>query len=184
MADGSGLGNEELARRAAELEWILCDVDGVLTDGGLFYDRRGPSMLRFDVHDGLAFGLARAAGLKVGLISGRSSAALDRRATELGLDLLLSGIGDKAECFERFLAERQLSPRRIAYIGDDLPDLVVLGRCGLSFAPAGAVPEVRTIVHRVLGRAGGHGAVREMVELILRARGAWETVLSPFTFDG
>ncbi len=177
------LTESEWARRATELEWVLADVDGVLTDGGLYYDRRGHAMLRFDVRDGQGLKLAQQGGLKVGLLSGRSPAALERRASELGLDALLTGIHDKGAAFEAFLAQHGTVPRRVAFIGDDLPDLVVLGRCGLAFAPADAVPEVRTIVHQVTASRGGHGAVREMVEAILRARGAWDQVFRAYTFD-
>lgn len=177
------LSDPELARRAAELEWLLCDVDGVLTDGGLYYDRRGHSMLRFDVRDGLGFQLARRAGLRVGLLSGRSSAALEHRAAELGIEVLLSGVEDKAVALDSFLEQRATAARRIAFIGDDLQDLRVLGRCGLAFAPADAVPEVRAVAHRVLVADGGHGVVREAVEILLRARGDWDGLFTSFTFD-
>lgn len=176
--------DKEFERRAMELEWLLCDVDGVLTDGGLYYDRRGHQLLRFNAKDGLGLQLARQAGLKVGLFSGRGAAALDRRAAELGLDLCLGGITDKAAAFDDFLERHQVEPTRVAFIGDDLPDLVVLGRCGLAFAPADAVAEVRAVAHRVLATAGGHGAAREAVEAILQARGVWRQTFARFTFEG
>lgn len=179
----SGLTDAEFARRAAELEWILCDVDGVLTDGGLYYDRRGHGLLRFDVQDGLGLKLAQRAGIKVGLLSGRGGPPVDHRARELGLDAVLTDARDKADAFEKFLSQQGTTARRTAYVGDDLPDLVVLARCGLTFAPDNAVPEVKTVVHRILGSVGGHGAAREMVEAILRARGEWDRVLGTFTFD-
>lgn len=178
------LGEKELVRRAAELEWLLTDADGVLTDGGLYYDRRGHQLLRFNARDGMGLKLAQKAGLKVGVISGRSSRALDRRAAELKLDVCMQGAGDKRQALEQFLERQNTVPRRIAFIGDDLPDLVILGCSGLSFAPADAVPEVRTVVHRVLESAGGAGAVRETVEIILRARGVWDELFSQYTFDG
>lgn len=178
------LTDQELARRAAELEWLMCDVDGVLTDGGLFYDRRGPALLRFNVQDGLGMKLAQRAGLRVGVLSGRSSGALERRASELKLDALLMGVQDKRTEFATFLERHNTIARRVAFIGDDLPDLVILGQCGLSFAPADAASEVRTVVHRVMGAAGGHGAVREAVETILRSRGVWDQLFSSYTFDG
>jgi len=179
----SGLPDKEFARRASEVELILCDVDGVLTDGGLYYDRRGHGALRFDVKDGLGLKLAQRAGLKTGVLSGRASAALDHRAHELGLDIIVSGSRDKSAALDELLERHEITARRIAFIGDDLPDLVALARCGLTFAPSDAVAEVRTVVHRVLTAGGGHGAVREMVEAILRARGDWEKVVRPFTFD-
>ena len=178
------LDGQEFAQRALELEWLLSDVDGVLTDGGLYYDRRGHQLLRFHAKDGLGLQLAQQAGLRVGLFSGRAAGALDRRATELGLDLCLSGITDKSAAFDDFLERQHTEATRVAFIGDDLPDLTVLGRCGLAFAPADAVVEVRAVAHRVLDGRGGHGAVREAVEAILRARGVWQQTFARFTFEG
>ena len=178
------LTDQELARRAADLEWILCDSDGVLTDGGLYYDRKGAALLKFDVKDGLGLKLAQRAGLRVGILSGRASGALERRSSELKLDAVMMGVADKRAEFSSFLERHNTVARRVAYIGDDLPDLVVLGQCGLSFAPTDAVGEVQTVVHRVLSSPGGHGAAREAIEIILRARGAWDPLFSSFTFDG
>lgn len=177
------LSDKELSRRAAELEWILCDVDGVLTDGGLYFDRRGHRLLRFDVKDGLGLKLAQRAGLKVGVLTARSSQALERRAAELELDAVMTGAKNKNVELEAFLERHNTVAGRVAFIGDDLPDLVVLARCGLTFAPADAVGEVRTVVHRVLEATGGRGAVREMAELILKARGDWDSVFARYTFD-
>jgi len=178
------LTDRELERRAAELEWILCDVDGVLTDGGLYYDRKGSVTLRFNVRDGMGLKLAQLAGLRVGLISGRSAAAAEERAAELGLDAVHMGVADKLAELEDFLERHNTVPGRVAFVGDDINDLVLLGRCGLSFCPADAVEEVKAVAHQVLETRGGEGAVREMVEILLRARGDWETVFSRFTHDG
>ena len=175
---------EEFRRRAAEIQWLLCDVDGVLTDGGLYYDDRGHRLLRFDVRDGLGVRLAQRAGLKIGLLSGRASAPVERRARELGIDALAVGAENKGEAFEAFLARQDTSARRVAFAGDDLPDLAVLARCGLSFAPRDAVESVRVNVHRVLASRGGCGALRELVEILLRARGDWECVCRVYAPDG
>lgn len=177
------LDDAELHRRAAGLEWLLLDVDGVLTDGRLVYDGRSRETERlklFHVRDGLGVRLARGAGLKVGILSGRASAALTRRARDLGVDALITGRSDKATAFAEFLADHRADPDRVAYAGDDLLDLPVLMRCGLSFCPADAVDEVRDRVDHVLERSGGHAAVRELVELLLRARGAWAAAVAPF----
>jgi len=179
----SPLSVPELERRALDLKWILCDVDGVLTDGGLYYGHRHQSM-RFDVKDGQGLKLAQRAGLKVGILSGRDSMALQRRAAELGLDTVIAGRPEKGPAFDEFLADKGVSPRQVVFIGDDLPDLVVMARCGLSFCPADAVEEVRRVADIILERGGGRGAAREMVETLLRARGEWERTLSPFTFEG
>ncbi len=177
------LSDEELARRATEIEWLLLDIDGVMTDGGLYYDRWGHAFLRFDVRDGLGIRLAQRSGLKVGALSGRAAASLDRRASELDFDLVIKGSDDKSADFDAFLNKQEISARHVAFIGDDLPDLRVLGRAGLSFAPADAAAEVRAVVHQVLDRPGGAGAVRELVERLLRARGDWQRAIAAFTFD-
>lgn len=162
---------EGTAARARRLRWLLLDVDGVLTDGRLWYGADGAVAKAFDVKDGLGIELARAAGLRVGLLTGRSDAATDARARELGMDLVLRGRGDKREAFAAFLAEQGVAAEEVAYVGDDLPDLPVLAQCGLGAAPADAVEAVRRAAAVVLTRRGGRGAVRELVELILLWRG-------------
>ena len=173
----------DLAKRAQTLEWVLCDVDGVLTDGRLYFDGQGEALKAFNVRDGLGLRCLQQAGLKVGLLSARSSAALERRVENLGLDLLLSGRGDKDSGFDDFVDRSGCDPARVAYVGDDLNDLVVLARCGLGFAPADAAEEVRTVADVILGRRGGRGAVREMAEILLKTRGDWQKVLGTFAFE-
>lgn len=175
--------DELFARRAQGLEWLLFDVDGVLTDGHLVYTRFGEEAKVFHVRDGLALKLAQKVGLKVGILSGRKSKALEVRVHELGLDVLISGSRDKREDFETFLEEQGTQAGRVAYMGDDLPDLPVLGLCGLAFAPADAAAEVRDVVHRVLPQAGGQGAAREMIEQILKARGDWHRLLAEYSLE-
>lgn len=175
--------SDDLRRRAEQLEWLLLDVDGVLTDGTIFMSGRGESVKAFNVKDGLGIKIARSAGLKVGILSARRSQALERRASQLGIDLLMSGQEDKAAAFDRFLDQQSTSAGRVAYIGDDLNDLAVLGRCGLSFAPADAVEAVRAVVHVVLPIRGGRGAVRQMIEHVLEARGDWKHVLSDYSLE-
>ncbi len=173
----------DLAKRAQTLEWVLCDVDGVLTDGRLYFDGQGEALKAFNVRDGLGLRCLQQTGIKVGLLSARSSAALDRRAENLSLDLVLSGRGDKDSGFDDFIDSSGCDPARVAYIGDDLNDLVVLARCGLGFAPADAADEVRTVADVVLRRAGGNGAVREMCETLLKTRGDWQKILGGFSFE-
>lgn len=169
-----------LEARAAELDWLLFDVDGVLTDGRLVYGADGEQWKVFDARDGLGLKLAQRAGLKVGLLSGRESRALEGRAQEIGVDALVMNRPDKRAAFGEFLSAHATAARRVAYLGDDLVDLPVLLACGLAFAPADAAPEVRERVHHVLARPGGRAAAREMVEIVLRARGAWDGLLADF----
>lgn len=177
---GVVLTDEALAERARALEWLLFDVDGVFTDGRLVYGPAGEEHKVFHVRDGLGLKLAQKAGLKVGILSGRISEALRFRAGELGMDALVMDRSDKEPAFDEFLMSQDTAPERVAYLGDDLLDLPVLCRCGLSFAPADAVAEVRERVGRVLLRRGGDGVVREMCEVVLHARGQWEELIAPY----
>lgn len=176
----TGVREKDLKLRVSALEWILTDVDGVLTDGRLYYGAEGESWKCFHVKDGLGLKLAQRSGLKVGLLSARGGPALEARATELGLDAVIPRREDKGRAFRDFLDEHRVKARRVAYAGDDLVDLPILLSCGLSFAPADAAPEVRDRVDHTLSAPGGCGAVREMVEWILRARGDWERVVDTY----
>lgn len=170
----------ELDERARRLRWLLLDVDGVLTDGRLWFSADGEVMKSFDVRDGLAVQLARRAGLEVGILSARSSPVVARRAADLGLAEVLQGEADKLRAFEQLLARHGLTPDEVAYLADDLQDLPVLARCGLPASPADAVVEVRERVLYVTAAAGGRGAVRELVERLLSARGAWSGIVARF----
>jgi len=150
----------------------------VLTDGRLVYGAAGEERKVFDVRDGLGMKLAQRAGLKVGILSGRTGAPLVARAAELAVDALITDRADKDQAFTEFLAHYETAPERVAYMGDDLVDLPVLRRCGLSMAPADAVPEVCERVDVALASRGGRGAVREAVETILRARGDWQRLVA------
>ena len=164
------LPEETFSRRAAHLSWALFDVDGVLTDGRLIYGPSGQVWKAFDVKDGHGLKLLQQAGIRTGWLTGRDDEAVHHRAVELGIDLLLTGQADKDKAFTAFLAGNEVRENQVAFVGDDLPDLPVLRRCGLSFAPADAVEKVRQEVHVILGSAGGRGAVRQMAEMILAER--------------
>ena len=163
--------------RAQAIKAIVFDVDGVLTDGGLFYGPTGEAMKRFDVKDGHAMVLARLTSLPVCILTARSSTIVEVRAQELKLAKVFQGRREKGPAFEELCTELQLAPAQVAYMGDDVNDLPALGRAGLSGCPADAVPEVREAVHFVSTRPGGHGAAREFLELVLRATGRWEQAL-------
>ena len=171
---------DEIAARASKIKLILTDCDGVLTDGRLYYTANGEAAKVFHIHDGLAFKLARQSGLKTGIISGRQSAALERRAHELQVDYLYHGNDAKLATYEEIRAAEQLHDNQIAYLGDDLHDLELLRRVRLAIAVADAVPEVQAASHFVTTRNGGCGAFREVVELILRAQGQWTNTCAQF----
>ncbi|HEV8241110.1 MAG TPA: HAD hydrolase family protein [Thermoanaerobaculia bacterium] len=174
------LSTEEFDRRARAIDWLVLDVDGVLTTGLVSYLSQGGEMLTFDIHDGHGIKLAQRAGIKVGVLSGRGSGALRTRAEDLELDAVVIGRHDKGAAFAEMCERHGMEPSHVAAAGDDLQDLPLLAACGLSFAPADAVPEVREAVDCVLSRAGGRRAVREMIELVLKARGAWEEIVASF----
>jgi 3-deoxy-D-manno-octulosonate 8-phosphate phosphatase (KDO 8-P phosphatase) len=157
--------------RAASVRLLLSDVDGVLTGGGLLYLEGGGEAKRFDVKDGLGLVRARRAGLVTGLISGRSSSLVERRAQELELEEVHLGVENKCGRLDEILSRRSLRDSEVCFVGDDLNDLEVLERVGLPAAPADAVAEVRRAALFVTRRAGGRGALREVIDLILEARG-------------
>jgi len=169
--------DEALAERCRRLRLILTDVDGVMTDGTVLLLPDGQEAKSFHIRDGLAIVLAHRVGLKTGLVSGRASASVDRRAAELKMAIVRQGVQDKGAALREILARESLAPHEVAYIGDDVNDLEVLGDVGLSAAPADAPLEVRAQVFMVMEARGGAGCLREFIEAILRARGDWERAL-------
>lgn len=159
--------------RAKAIRLLILDVDGVLTDGRLVYGPVGEELKVFHVQDGLAVVEAQRCGLSVAVISGRASAAVSRRMADLGVLEVHQGSDDKQAVLEGLLRRRGVGLRETAYMADDLPDLPLMKSIGLALAPANAVAEVKRVAHWVGRRAGGEGAVREAVEAILKARGAW-----------
>ncbi len=170
-------GKEELLSRAARVRLFVFDVDGVLTDGGLYYGDNGEVMKRFDVKDGHAIVIARLLGVPSAVLTARTSRIVEARGRELGMVSIFQGRKEKGPAFVELLASLNVPPEECAYMGDDLNDLAPMARVGLSACPADAVPEVRQEVHFVAQSRGGQGAVRELVELCLRASGRWEDAL-------
>jgi 3-deoxy-D-manno-octulosonate 8-phosphate phosphatase (KDO 8-P phosphatase) len=161
------------APRASRIRLLVLDVDGVLTDGGLLVSAGGEEIKRFHVHDGLALVAARAADLQIAIVSSRASAAVTRRMAELGVGEVHQGVSDKAAALDGLRERLGLAVREVAMMGDDLPDLPAMARVGLALAPANAAAEVKRAAHWVARRRGGDGAVREAVEMLLKARRAW-----------
>ena len=161
------------AGKAPRIRLLVLDVDGVLTDGVLVYGASGEEIKRFHVRDGLALQQARRAGVEVAVVSGRASAAVTRRMSELGVIEVHQGVGDKEALLRGLLARLRVSGAETAVMGDDLPDLPLMRMAGIAMAPVDAAPEVRQAADWVSRSAGGHGAVREAVEWLLRSRKAW-----------
>lgn len=167
--------------RARAVRLILLDVDGVLTDGTVVIHGDGTESKSFHIRDGAAIVLAQQAGIGVGLLSARSSTATTQRAAQLGIRIVSQGVASKTSEFGRLLSEHGFDDEAVAYMGDDLLDLPVLERAGLAGAPADAAPEVRSRAHWVSQSGGGRGAVREFIEMILRAQDRWDTLVREHT---
>jgi 3-deoxy-D-manno-octulosonate 8-phosphate phosphatase (KDO 8-P phosphatase) len=162
--------------RLEPIRLLILDVDGVLTDGLLYYGPSGEELKCFSVRDGLAIRLLRAAGIEVSVITGRCTQALAARCRDLGIadELVIQASRDKSADLDRIEQRLGISDHQIAVMGDDLPDMPVLERAGFSACPADAVPEVAAVCDMVCGAPGGRGAVREVAELLLKARGQWQ----------
>ncbi|HEX4763321.1 MAG TPA: HAD-IIIA family hydrolase [Usitatibacter sp.] len=160
----------KLDARARRVRLAIFDVDGVLTDGTIVIGPTGEAFKAFSILDGHGLKMLREAGIMTAILSGRSHRAVDRRAKELSIDHVIQGKSDKLPEFDKLIRRLKLAAKDCAYMGDDLPDLPVMRRCGLAVAPANAVKAVKDAAHHVTHARGGNGAVREMCELILRHR--------------
>ena len=160
--------NSEAARRAGDIRLLLLDVDGVLTDGQLYFSSSGEETKAFNTLDGHGIRLLMANGIDVGIISGRNSGAVSQRAQDLGMQLVYLGYRNKLEALQEILSHGDLDGEHIAYVGDDLPDLPVMQAVGLSFAVANAHASVKQAAHCMTRLKGGRGAVREICDFILQ----------------
>lgn len=161
---------------AQPIRCILSDVDGVMTDGRIIYDSTGAETKQFHVRDGLGIKLWIQAGFRFGIITARKSTIVDRRAGELGIDHVSQGSGDKLKRAAEILSQWGCDLNSVCYIGDDLPDIPVMKQVALAVAPADAAPDARESAQWVLHSPGGHGAVRETIERLLRAKDLWNPV--------
>jgi 3-deoxy-D-manno-octulosonate 8-phosphate phosphatase (KDO 8-P phosphatase) len=166
--------------RAKQVQLLLLDVDGVLTDGTLIYSSDGTEAKCFHTQDGLGLRLLQDSGVAVGIITARTSPMVERRAHELRIAYLYQGHEDKLSAYESILKQTGLRPPQTAYMGDDLMDLPLLNRVGLAAAPANAVTEIRQRAHYTCECSGGRGAVRELCDLILEAKGNLERMRAQF----
>jgi len=169
--------SESVGTRAGEVALLLLDVDGVLTDGHLYFSNSGEEMKAFSTLDGHGVKMLQANGVRVGIITGRRSALLQKRAAEMGVSLVLQGREDKLDAFNEILSESGLRKEQVAYAGDDFPDLPVLLSAGVSFSVPGGHPDVRDRVDAVTDSPGGRGAVREITDYLLQAKGLYEDLI-------
>jgi 3-deoxy-D-manno-octulosonate 8-phosphate phosphatase (KDO 8-P phosphatase) len=180
----ASIASPEVLTRARKIKLFLMDVDGTLTDGGVCListtaaggseDSAVSEMKAFNAHDGQGLSLAHTMGIQTGFITGRSSPAVARRAHELKVTFVYLGQAKKMDAFEECMQKAGVTEDEVAYLGDDLPDIPLARRAGLGVCVADGAPELAAICHYTTRRLGGHGAAREVVELILKAQGRWE----------
>lgn len=169
-----------MQQKLSAIQLLLLDVDGVMTDGRIIYDNQGNEFKAFDVKDGHGLKLLQRAGIAVGIITGRRSEVVCRRAEELGIELVRQGAKRKLAPYLEILQQQKLRDDQVAYVGDDVIDLPILRRVGFSATVADAVPEVIQRVDYVTRRNGGRGAVREVCDLLLKACGKWDEVTARY----
>jgi 3-deoxy-D-manno-octulosonate 8-phosphate phosphatase (KDO 8-P phosphatase) len=170
-----------LKKRASQIQVVLMDVDGTITDGSVTLlsqpDGSALEIKSFDAHDGQGMTLGRTAGLRLGVITGRESPALRRRMKEMGIEFVYEKQPHKVAAFEEVLHKAGVTASNVAFLGDDLPDIPVMKLAGLAVAVGNAAPEVKKIAHYTTKAIGGKGAARELIELILKSKGLWEQMI-------
>lgn len=168
---------ENLLKKVKKVKFLLLDVDGVLTDGRIIYDSQGHDSKFYDVHDGLGVYLLGRMGVKTILITAKGSASIKPRALDMRVEAVYENILPKTKVYEKVLKKYRLRDEDICFVGDDLVDLCVLKRAGVSIATRNAAPEIKNAALYVTHKNGGRGAVREVSELILKAKGLWKKAL-------
>ncbi|MHB0957716.1 MAG: KdsC family phosphatase [Pirellulaceae bacterium] len=170
----------KLDDRCRKIEMVLSDVDGVLTGGGIVFDNQGIETKTFHIRDGLGIRLWQRAGFRFGILTARTSHIVRMRALELGIEIVRQGFEDKLPAVQQIIEQHGLESDQVCYIGDDLTDLPVIRRVGLGVAVADAVAEVRARAHLVTELGGGRGAVRELIETLLKAKNRWDDLIRKY----
>lgn len=172
--------NDKLINRILPVKMLLLDVDGVLTKGSIIYTDRAEEVKTFSVKDGMGIRLLMDAGVKVGIVTGRQSKALQTRCSNLGITMVYDGIKNKEDTLPQIMHSSGLTLTQIAFAGDDLPDIRIMKQVGFPIAVSNACDEVRAIATYTTAASGGEGAVREISELILKTQGLWDQVIARF----
>jgi len=180
MEKQSDLKQADLQKKLNRVKLLLLDVDGVLTEGQITYTDSGDQIKSFNSRDGLGLRLLMDNNIKVGIVTGRTSKALTHRCQNLGIDLIFDGIRDKAAALDRIIELTGIAARDIAFVGDDLIDLPAMIRTGICFSVPDAPQEVKSRATMVTSARGGHGAVREICETILKAQGVWDKIMNKY----
>ncbi len=163
--------------RAKKIKLVICDVDGVLTDGKIIYDDLGKESKNFNVQDGLGLVLLKKYGIQTAIISARASKVVAHRAKDIGIEHVVTGAFPKLAAYDQLVKKLNVKDSEVCFIGDDLPDLAIMKRVGLAVAVSNAVAQVKRVAHDTTRKRGGEGAVREVVEKILKAQGYWLNIL-------
>lgn len=172
--------NSELIERAKKIKAFIFDVDGALTDGGIYIDNNGVEAKKFNIKDGWAIVKAKELGFVTGIITGKTSHVVEVRSKDLKIEFVRQGVKLKGETYKEFKAAYNLTDEEIAYIGDDLIDLPILTKCGFAGAPADAANEVLDTVQFASKYKGGEGAVREFIEFVLKSQDLWNKIVEDF----
>ena len=172
--------DRDIQNKLKAVKLLMLDVDGVLTDGGLYIDDNGVESKRFDVRDGFGIRLLIQSGVRVAVVTGRKSIALEHRCRELGISPVYQAVRDKAALLGEIVEQAAVTAEQCAFVADDLPDLAIIKRVGLSIAVADAHALIRSTADLTTQNRGGHGAVREICERILAARDCWDDVLKAY----
>jgi 3-deoxy-D-manno-octulosonate 8-phosphate phosphatase (KDO 8-P phosphatase) len=174
------LGDSELASKARQIKLLICDVDGVLSDGKVYFSQQGDEIKNFNIKDGLGIKLLQKSGIQVAIITGRNSNVVARRAEELGIALVYQGHSDKRQAFREIVQSLNLKPEQIAHIGDDLPDLTIMKQSGLGICVADGHDFVKKHADLITYKKGGDGAVREVADLLLESHGKLTKLLEAY----
>ncbi|MHC4870522.1 MAG: KdsC family phosphatase [Planctomycetota bacterium] len=167
-------------KRLCQVELLILDVDGVMTDGRISYTDDGKEIKSFNAQDGAGIKYWKRAGNEIAIITGRKSEIVTRRAEELGIEYIFQDAKNKAPCFEEIIEKTGITPEKSCYVGDDLPDIPVMRLAGVSFTVANGVTEAKDFADFTTKNAGGDGAVREVIELILKAQQKWDKILARY----
>jgi 3-deoxy-D-manno-octulosonate 8-phosphate phosphatase (KDO 8-P phosphatase) len=179
---GIGKMKKNIKGKLKKIKLLILDVDGVMTDGRIIMDSEGHEIKNFDVRDGHGIKLLQRYGIKVAILTGRQSKVVEYRAKDLDIKDVYQKVFNKKEVFEKILRKHKLSANEVAYMGDDIVDIPVLKRVGFSAAVADAVDVVKKSVDYITKNTGGHGAVRELCEMILQAKGEWKEIAAKYEF--
>jgi len=170
----------KLAEKCAQIRLLLSDVDGVMTDGQIGFDNQGVESKQFHIRDGQGIRLWQQSGGQMGIVTGRNSQIVKLRAAELNIEIVRQGVGDKLTVVRAICEQLSLEPGEVCYVGDDLPDLALFGQVGLAVAVADAAEELLQVADYTTSLNGGHGAVREVVEVLLKNTNRWEAVVRKY----